>query len=327
MTDHPRLARRTALAATAALGTPARAQPAAWPTGPIRFVGIFPPGGGTDILSRIWCQKMGEITGQQFVVENRSGSGGNVGTEVIARATPDGNTIGLASVSSLAISPTLYRRLPFDVTRDFSYVSGLWQLPNMLVVNNDVPARTVPELIALCRANPGRYTFASSGSGTSVHLSGEMFKHLAGIDIVHVPFRGAAPAVTEVLAGRIDILLADVPALLSHVRSGTLRALAVTSRDRIALLPDVPTMQQAGVPDMVSETWYGLLAPAATPPDRIATLSRALTAALTDSETLRALGEQGGTVRSGSPEQFGAFIRANYGAWAEVIRVGNIRPE
>jgi tripartite-type tricarboxylate transporter receptor subunit TctC len=215
--------RRALLAATGlGLATPALGQ-SLWPTGPVRFIGIFPPGGGTDILSRLWCARMGEITGQQFIVENRSGSAGNVGTEAIARSAPDGNTIGLASVSSLSIAPTLYARLPFDVRRDFTFVSGLWQLPNLLVVNNDLPARTVPELIALMRANPGKYTYASSGSGTTVHLSGEMFKHLAGLDILHVPYRGGAPAHIDLIAGRVHMIFDNIPQGLAGARDGKVR--------------------------------------------------------------------------------------------------------
>ena len=207
----PALPRRTTLAAMAALATPALVSHALaqseanWPNAPVRFIGIFPPGGGTDIMTRLWCQKMSELTGQQFVIENRAGAGGNVGTEAIARAAPDGYTIGLASVGALAIAPTLYSRLPFDPNRDFSYVSGMYQLPNLLVINNDVPARTVPDLIALLRANPGRYAYASSGSGTTVHLSGEMFKYLANLDILHVPYRGGAPAHIDLLGGRVHL--------------------------------------------------------------------------------------------------------------------------
>ena len=208
--------RRALLAASvgAALTRPALAERPAWPTQPIRFIGIFPPGGGTDILSRIWCNRMSEITGQSFVVENRSGSGGNVGTEAIARATPDGNTIGLASVSSLSIAPTLYARLPYDVDRDFSYVCGLWQLPNLLFVRLDVPARSVPELIALCRGDPGRYSFASSGAGTTLHIAGEMFKHMAGVDVLHVPYRGGAHAYNDLLGGRVDMIFGNIPEAL-----------------------------------------------------------------------------------------------------------------
>jgi len=319
MTDHPRLARRTALAATAALGTPARAQPAAWPTGPIRFVGIFPPGGGTDILSRIWCQKMGEITGQQFVVENRSGSGGNVGTEVIARATPDGNTIGLASVSSLAISPTLYRRLPFDVTRDFSYVSGLWQLPNMLVVNNDVPARTVPELIALCRANPGRYTFASSGSGTSVHLSGEMFKHLAGIDIVHVPYRGGAPAHVDLLAGRVSMIFDNIPQALQEFREGRVRALGVTSARRAPQAPEIPAMAEF-LPGFEITSWGGVSGPAGINPAIVARINALTRQALEAPDVKRRFEENGASTWHTTPQGLADFRRENEARFAPLIR-------
>ena len=192
------------------LAAPAIAQ-GIWPNGPIRFIGIFPPGGGTDILSRIWCQRMAEISGEQFIVENRSGSAGNVGTEAIARATPDGRTIGLASVASLAIAPTLYKRLPFDVNKDFTYLGGLWQLPNLLVVHPSVPARTVPELIALVKANPGKRSYASSGSGTTVHLSGAMFAAMAGLEMIHVPYRGGAPAHVDLIAGRVDMIFDNIP--------------------------------------------------------------------------------------------------------------------
>ena len=244
------ITRRAALAtgiaalAAPALVTSASAEGAEWPNGPIRFVGIFPPGGGTDILSRIWCQRMSEITGEQFIVENRSGSAGNIGTEAIARAAPDGRTIGLASVAPLAISPTMYRRLPFDVNKDFSYIGGLWQLPNLLIVNNDVPARTVPELIALVKANPGKYAYASSGSGTTVHLSGAMFATMAGLDMVHVPYRGGAPAHIDLLAGRVQMIFDNIPQGLASAKEGKVRALAVTGAKRSPQAPEIPTMAE-----------------------------------------------------------------------------------
>ena len=314
-------ARRGLLAAAAAapLAAPALAQSANWPTGSIRFVGIFPPGGGTDILSRIWCAKMGEITGQQFIVENRSGSGGNVGTEVIARANPDGNTIGLASVSSLAISPTLYRRLPFDVNRDFSYISGLWQLPNMLVVNKDVPANTVPELIALCRANPGRYTFASSGSGTSVHLSGEMFKSLANIDIVHVPYRGGAPAHIDLLAGRVHMIFDNIPQGLQSLREGKVKALAVTSAQRAPQAPEIPTMAEF-LPGFEITSWGGVSGPAGMNPAIVQRINELAKQAVEHPDVRRRFEENGAAIWWTTPQGLADFRRENEQRFAPLIR-------
>ena len=305
--------------AGATLATPAVAQGASWPSGSIRFVGIFPPGGGTDILSRIWCQKMGEITGQQFIVENRSGSGGNVGTEVIARANPDGNTLGLASVSSLAIAPTLYRRLPFDVNRDFSYITGLWQLPNMLVVNNEVPARTVPELIALCRASPGRYTFASSGSGTSVHLSGEMFKQLAGIDIVHVPYRGGAPAHIDLLAGRVHMIFDNIPQALQEFREGRVRALGVTSAQRAPQAPDIPAMAEF-LPGFEITSWGGVAGPAGIPAPIVQRINTVARQALEHPDVRRRFEENGASIWGTTPEGLAEFRRENEARFAPLIR-------
>ena len=312
--------------AVASLAAPAFAQ--GYPDQPVRLIVPFPPGGPADLIARIVSRIMGEKLGRPLVIESRSGAGGLVGTEAVVRSRPDGYTLIFASSGAMSIQPHLQgSAMTFDVQRDLAPIGLVLSVPQIVTVSPQMRVQNIAELVAMARAQPGRLTYGSAGIGSSLHMAGELFRQRAGIDIVHVPFRGAAPAVTETLAGRIDILLADVPALLSHIRSGTLRALAVTSPSRIALLPEVPTMAEAGVPGMVSETWYGLLAPSATPPDRIATLNRALTDALTDAETLRALGEQGGTVQSGTPEQFGAFIRANYGVWAEVIRVGNIRPE
>ena len=224
--------RRAALAlapaAIAAIAAPAVAQ-GLWPTTTIRFIGIFPPGGGTDILSP-------PVVRRRWARSPASNSSSRTAPAAPAMSAPrrspahraDGNTIGLASVSSLSIAPTLYARLPFDVQRDFTYVSGLWQLPNLLIVNNDVPARTVPELIALLRANPGKYTYASSGSGTTVHLSGEMFKHLAGLDMLHVPYRGGAPAHVDLIGGRVHMIFDNIPQGLAEARAGQVRALAVT---------------------------------------------------------------------------------------------------
>ncbi len=321
--------RRAAIAALAApaFAMPGHAQPsAAWPQAPVRFIGIFPPGGGTDTMTRLWCQKMAEITGQQFIIENRAGAGGNVGTEAIARATPDGYTIGLASVASLAIAPTLYGRLPFDPSRDFTYVSGMYQLPNMLVVNNDVPARTVPELIALLRANPGRYTYASSGSGTTVHLSGEMFKHLAGLDILHVPYRGGAPAHIDLLGGRVHMIFDNIPQALALSREGKVRGLAVTGAARSPQAPELPTMAEF-LPGFEITSWGGVMGPAGMPPAIVARMNDLTRQALQSPDLIRRLADNGGTPWYTSAEEFIRFRAANEASFAPLIRASGARVE
>lgn len=321
---HTPTTRRTALGLTAmALAAPALAQPA-WPTNAIRFIGLFPPGGGTDILSRLWCQKMSEITGQQFVVENRAGSAGNIGTEAIARAAPDGNTIGLASVAPLGIGPTLYSRLPFNVNRDFSYVSGLWQLPNLLVVNNDVPARSVPELIALLRANPGKYAYASSGSGTTVHISGEMFKSMAGVDMLHVPYRGAAPAHVDIQGGRVHMIFDNIPQGLALHRDGKVRALAVTGAQRSPAAPEIPTMAEF-LPGFEINSWGGVMGPAGMPPAIVMRLNALTKQALESEDLKRRFLENGATPWWTTPEDFATYRAANEAALAPVIRTSGAR--
>jgi tripartite-type tricarboxylate transporter receptor subunit TctC len=217
------LPRRTQLAAALAAPAIARAQGAEWPSRAVRYINPYPPGGPTDTLSRIFCARMTELTGQQFVVENRSGSGGNVGSDAVAKSAPDGYTLGLGGIASHAIAPTLYRTLPFDAARDFTFVSGIWVLPNLLAVNLDVPARSVPELIALLRANPGKYSYGSAGAGTTLHLSGEMFGQMAGVEMVHVPYRGSAPAQLDLVAGRIQMMFDNIPGTLSLARQGQVR--------------------------------------------------------------------------------------------------------
>lgn len=319
---HPSLLlrRRALLAASgAALATPALAQRATWPTQPVRYINIFPPGGATDVLSRIWCQKMAEIAGQQFVVDNRSGSGGNVGTEAIARSNPDGSVIGLASVASLSIAPTLYRRLPFDATRDFTYFCGLWQLPNFLVVHPSVEARTVPELIDLCKRNPGRYTFASSGSGTTVHLSGEMFKQLAGIDIVHVPYRGGAPANLDLLAGRVHMIFANITEQLQNHRDGRVRGLGVTGSERSPHLPDIPAMREF-LPGFQVTSWGGVCGPAGVPAPVAQRISELGKQAVESEEVRRRFDENGATPWWTTPQQLADFRREDEARFAPLIR-------
>ncbi|MFC7475933.1 Bug family tripartite tricarboxylate transporter substrate binding protein [Dankookia sp. GCM10030260] len=314
-----RLTRRNAIAAgLAALAAPAVAQ-GIWPNGPIRFIGIFPPGGGTDILSRIWCQRMAEITGEQFIVENRSGSAGNIGTEAIARATPDGRSIGLASVAPLAIGPTLYKRLPFDVNKDFIYLGGLWQLPNLLVVHPSVPAKTVPELIALVKANPGKHSYASSGSGTTVHLSGAMFAAMAGLEMIHVPYRGGAPAHIDLIAGRVDMIFDNIPQALQEAKEGRVRALAVTGAMRSPQAPEIPAMAEF-LPGFEITSWGGVMAPAGLPPamaERITALTRQ---AVQSPEVAGRYAENGAIVWPVTGAELVRFRAANEQVFAPIIR-------
>ncbi len=311
--------RRALLAAAAApLAVPALAQHP-WPTGPVRYVCVFPPGGSTDTLSRIWCQRMAEITGQQFVVDNRGGSGGNVGTEVIARAAPDGSTIGLASVSSMAIAPTLYPRLPFDVNRDFSWICGLWQLPNLLIARNELPVRTISDLIALTRAHPGRFTFASSGAGTTLHIAGEMFKQMAGVDILHVPYRGGGPAYIDLMGGRVDMIFGNFPEASRLAREGKVRALAATGAQRSPQMPDVPAMAEV-LPGYEINSWGAAAGPAGLPPAMVLRMNALGREALESPELKRRFEEGGATTWWTTPEQLADFRRDNEARFAPLVR-------
>lgn len=225
-----------ALAAPMIAAGVARAQ-GDWPNKTVRYINLFPAGGATDVLSRVVCQEVSELTGQQFAVENRSGSGGNVGADAIAKSAPDGYTVGLYSIASHAISPTLYSRMPFDADKDFTPISMLWSVPNMLVVKLDIQAKTVPELVALVKANPRKYFFGSGGSGTSPHICGEMLKQRAGLEMSHVPYRGGAPAMQDLLAGSLDMMFDNIPIPLAQSKAGKVRALAVTSLERHPAAP------------------------------------------------------------------------------------------
>ncbi len=244
----------------------------AYPSKPVRYINPFPAGGPTDTLSRLFCTKMSELTGQQWIVDNKGGSGGNVGMDALAQSTPDGYTLGLGGISSHAISPTLYARLPFNPRTDFTFVSTIWQLPNMLAVNLDVPAKSVPELIELLRTNPGKYSYGSAGAGTTLHLAGELFKIMAKVDIMHVPYRGAAPATQDLLAGQIQMIFDNIPGALVQARAGKVRALGVTSAQRTPVVPDVPAIAET-LPGFDINSWTTLTGPAKLPPEVIQKLS------------------------------------------------------
>src|SRR3954452_1692065 len=311
------------------VGLPAtsRAQPRTdWPRQPVRYINPFPPGGATDTLSRLWCAKMSEVTGQQFVVENRSGSGGNVGVDVVAKSRPDGYTIGMGGIASHAIAPTLYASLPFDPVRDFTLISGLWRLPNILVVNNDLPARSVPELIALLKANPGKYAYGSSGMGTTPHLSGELLKQLAGVNILHVPYRGGAPALLDLMAGRVHLIMDNIPGYLPAVRNGKIRALAITGPQRSPVVPDLPTLSEV-LPGFEITSWTCVCGPAGLPRPMVERLSAFARRALESPDLIRGYRELGATPWWTTADGLITFRAKEEARLSPVIRASGARVE
>jgi tripartite-type tricarboxylate transporter receptor subunit TctC len=313
--------------ALAALALPAIAHGQIYPAKPIRMIVAYPPGGGTDIVGRVVAQKLGEALGQAVVVENRGGASGNIGTELVARAAPDGYTVLMGNVAPNAINVSLFKNLPFDPVADFAPVTLVASTPNILVVHPSTPARTVSEVIALAKAKPGTLNFASAGVGSSSHLAGELFRILAGAEIVHVPYKGAGPAMVDVLSGQVQLYFATMPAAMPHVKSGKLAAIAVTSAKRSPALPDAPTIAESGVPGYEASTWYGLLAPAHTPGAAVARLHQATVKILADAALREKLADQGFEPVGDSPGEFGAYIKSEIAKWGKVIRDAGIRPE
>jgi tripartite-type tricarboxylate transporter receptor subunit TctC len=313
--------------ALAALAISSAAHAQVYPSKPIRMIVAYPPGGGTDIVARMVAQKLGETLGQGVLVENRGGASGNIGTEVAARAAPDGYTVLMGNVAPNAINASLFKNLPFDPVADFAPVSLVASTPNILVVHPSTPARTVKEVIALAKSKPGALNFASAGVGSSSHLAGELFRILAGAEIVHVPYKGAGPAMVDVLSGQVQLYFATMPAAMPHVKSGKLVPIAVTSARRSPALPDAPTIAESGVPGYEASTWYGLLAPAHTPAAAVARLHDGIVKVLADATLRDRLGEQGFEPVGNSPEEFGAYIKSEIAKWGKVIRDADIRPE
>jgi tripartite-type tricarboxylate transporter receptor subunit TctC len=304
------------LALLCALG-PARAD---YPERPVTIVVGFPPGGPSDVLARVIAGKLSELLGRPFVVDNRPGAGGNVAGEVVAHAEPDGYTLLMGNNSILATNASLYSKIGFDPVKDFSPISLIGSQANILVVNPNVPAQTMGELIALAKANPGKLNFASSGFGAAAHLAGELFKTMAQIDIVHVPYKGAGPALEDVISGQDQMMFATAASVVGMIKSGQVRALAVTTLKRTAILPDLPTMDELGLKGFEATTWHGLVAPDGTPKDIVATLHRAVVAALNDAEVRHSLTELGVDIVGDSPEEFSAYIQAEIPKWAAVIK-------
>ena len=319
--------RREVLGLAMALAMPALARAedgGDWPNRPVRYINPYPPGGPTDTLSRLFCTRMSELTGQQFVVENRSGSGGNVGADVIAKSAPDGYTVGLGGIASHAIAPTLYASLPFDPRKDFTLVSGLWQLPNLLAVNLKLPVSTVPELIALAKANPGKLSFGSAGSGTTLHLAGEMFNRMAGVELVHVPYRGSAAAQPNLLAGRIQMMFDNIPGTLQLSRQDAVRPIAVTSLQRSPVAPEIPAISET-LPGFDIVSWTCLAAPAGLPPAMVARMNALTRRALASEGLIRAYRDLGAEPWWTTPEDIMTYRAAQEARLAPLIRASGAR--
>ncbi|MBS0517593.1 MAG: tripartite tricarboxylate transporter substrate binding protein [Proteobacteria bacterium] len=295
-----------------------------WPARPVKYINLFPAGGPTDVLSRIICQKLSELSGQQFIVENRGGSGGNVGADVIAKSQPDGYTIGLMSVSSHAIAPSLYTKLPFDADKDFTPVTMLWSLPNLLVVRKGLEVKTVPELIALAKAKPGKLSYASSGSGTTVHLSGALFVSMAKIDVLHVPYRGSAPAVQDLLAGQVDMIFDNIPGSLAQMAGGKVYGLAVTSQERSPKAPDVPAMAEF-LPGYDINSWGGICGPAGLPPAIVDKLNALARQALESDDVKNAYLKNGATPLWKSVADTVAYRRAEQARFAPIVKASGAK--
>ena len=298
---------------------PAAAAAQDFPAKPIRLIVPFPPGGPNDIIARVVGQRMSEITRQPVVIDNRGGQAGVLGTDAVAKSTPDGYTIGIVSASALVINPTM-EKVPYDVARDFAPVTLVTTVPEMLVVAGNVPARDMKELVALAKAQPGKLNFASAGVGGLPHLAGELLKLTAGIDIVHVPYRGAAPAINDLLGQQVQMAFLDLPVLLPHIKAGLLRPIALGAPERAPTAPDVPTTSEVGMPDLLIENWYGMLAPAGTPEKIVILLNGITNEAMNDPQVKQKLADQGLTVAGDTPQHFRDYIGAETRKWARVIK-------
>jgi tripartite-type tricarboxylate transporter receptor subunit TctC len=287
----------------------------------------FPPAGGGDIVIRLIAQRLSEITGQPVVVENRAGAGGNVGSDAVAKAPPDGYTLLMANVAPMAINVTLYAKLPYDPVRDFAPITLVASFPNVLVVHPSLPARSVAELAKLARARPGQLTYASAGSGSTTHLSAELFKTMAGLDMVHVPYKGGGPALTDVLGGQVTMYFGALPGALPHIRSGRLRGLAITSARRSVGVPQFPTMAESGFPGYEADTWIGAVAPAGTPASAINRLHEEISRILNAPDIRERLLSQGAEPLTNTPEQFAAYIKSEIVKWARVVKASGARAD
>jgi tripartite-type tricarboxylate transporter receptor subunit TctC len=298
-----------------------------FPSHPLRIVVPFAAGGAVDVLARIAGQQLTETLGQPVAVENRTGAGGNVGGEAVAHAAPDGYTMLLATTGLMTINPTIYRAMPFSPSHDLAPVALLATVPNLMVINPALPVHDVAEFIAYAKARPGKVFFASPGAGTGIHLSGELFKLMAGVDMVHAPYRGSAPALADLMAGEVQVMFDNMPSALPLAKAGKLRALAVTTARRAPALPDVPTLAESGLPGYDTSAWFGILVPAATPPAIVDTLARALDHAMRRPEVGARLAELGAEPTPDTPAEFAAFIATETTKWSKLARDAHVTAE
>jgi tripartite-type tricarboxylate transporter receptor subunit TctC len=310
-------------ALAAALPLPALAQSGK----PVRLIVPFTPGGSTDILARAIAPRLAAALGVNVIVDNKPGAGGSLGAGDAAKAEPDGNTLLMGHIGTLAVNPAIYPKLAYDPLKSFVPVAWVARVPNVLVVPAVSPSRSFKELVERARANPGRLTYSSGGNGSAAHITFEYLKLKAGLFMLHIPYRGTAPSVTDLIAGQVDATFTGAPAVLPHVRSGRLRALAVSSPQRLATLPDVPTVAESGFPGFEADQWYGVVAPAGTPAALVARLNAEINKALALPEVAQQLAVEGAVPTPGSPQAFGDLIRREIPRWAEVVRAGNVKPD
>jgi len=311
--------------AAVVVGTAEAAQAADYPARPVRWIVPYPPGGTTDIVARLIGDALGRRLGQQFVIENRPGAGNNLGTEAVARAEGDGYTVLLVNPANF-INASLYTNLNFNFIRDIAPVASFLRVPNVMTVAKEVPAKTVAEFIAYVKANPGKVNLASSGNGTSVHLSGELFMAMSGAKMLHVPYRGAAPAITDMLGNRVQVIFDNMPSIIEHVRGGALRALAVTTAERSPQLPEVPTIAET-IPGYEASALFGMGAPIKTPPEIVVKLNREINAVLAEPDIRKRLIELGGEPLIATPQAFGEMIKAETEKWEKVVKYAGIKVE
>ena len=309
------------LFALTAFGATAHAEN--YPNRPVRWVVGYPAGGTTDIVARIIGQWLSERLGQQFIIENKAGAGNNIATEAVVNSPPDGYTVLLVNPAN-AINASLYPKLSFTFLRDIMPVAGIMRVPNVMEIHPSIPANTVAEFIAYTKANPGKVNWATSGNGTSVHLSGELFKMMTGADITHIPYKGSAPALTDMISGTVHVMFDNMPSSLPHIQAGKLRALAVTTAKRSDALPNVPTVAEA-VPGFEASAFFGMGVPKGTPPEIIEKLNKEINAALADPKMKAKLAELGGMLTPGSPEDFGKLVADETKKWANVVKAANVR--